>query len=98
MKKQVVAIVMLALMVSVGNAFGYKDVSPVDAFNMIDGEKRVGNEEVFILDVRTPQEWNWVGHPGQNKIGEGAVLEGHVLNIAYQIYHEGQISDRINLT
>ena len=82
MKRQIVAIVMLALMAFAGNAFAYGDVYPSEAAAMVaDG--------AFILDVRTPQEWNWVGHPGINKLGDGAYLEGYVLNVAYMVYHEG---------
>lgn len=83
MKKQVIAILLLALMAFAGNAFAFTDVTPSEADDM------VANDGAFILDVRTPQEWNWVGHPGQNKLGDGAYLEGHVLNVAYEVYHEG---------
>ena len=85
MKRQIVAIVMLTLMVFAGNAFAYNDVIPSEAADM------VTNEGAFILDVRTPQEWNWVGHPGENKLDEpeGTYLEGYVLNVAYMVYHEG---------
>ena len=83
MKRQIIAIVMLTLMVFAGNAFAYDDVTPSDAAYMVE------YEGAFILDVRTPQEWNWVGHPGQNKLGDGANLEGYVLNVAYEVYHEG---------
>ena len=83
MKRQIITIVMLALMAFAGNAFAYVDVEPSDAADM------VANGGAFILDVRTPQEWNWVGHPGENKFGEGAYLEGYVLNVAYKVYHEG---------
>ena len=70
-------------MACAGNAFAYGDVYPSDAADM------VTNGGAFILDVRTPQEWNWVGHPGENNLGEGAELEGYVLNVAYMVYHEG---------
>ena len=83
MKRQIITIVMLALMAFAGNAFAYDDVTPFDAADM------VVNYGAFILDVRTPQEWNWVGHPGENKFGEGAELQGYVLNVAYKVYHEG---------
>lgn len=42
----------------------------------------------YILDVRTPEEWRWVGHPGENKDGEGTVLEApseKVVNIAWKV-------------
>ena len=82
MKKQIVTIVMLALMAFAGNAFAYDHVDPSEAADMVE-------DGAFILDVRTPQEWNWVGHPGENKLGDGAELEGYVLNVAYKVYHEG---------
>ena len=40
----------------------------------------------YLLDVRTPEEWFWVGHPGKNKIGEGDYLEGKVINVAYKVF------------
>ena len=43
----------------------------------------------YILDVRTPCEWQWVGHPGKNKAGAGAALETperKVLNIPWQFW------------
>ena len=87
MKRQIITIVMLALMAFAGNVFAYDDVTPFKAAYMVE------NDGAFILDVRTPQEWNWVGHPGENKLdGEtinGAYLEGYVLNVAYKVYHEG---------
>ena len=83
MKRQFIAILTLILMAVAANAFAYEDVVPSVADSM------VKNEGAFILDVRTPQEWNWVGHPGQNNSGEGDYLEGYVLNVAYEVYHEG---------
>ena len=44
------------------------------------------NPSAYILDVRTPEEWFWVGHPGKNKLGEGEYLEGRVINVAYKIF------------
>ncbi|GAB6192768.1 rhodanese-like domain-containing protein [Desulfocastanea catecholica] len=84
MKKLLTTIVILAFMAPIGNAFGYEDVYPEDAADMVyyDG--------AYILDVRTPQEWNWVGHPGVNRNGEGEYLDyEHVLNVPYEVYHEG---------
>jgi len=50
------------------------------------------NSDVYLLDVRTPEEWCWVGHPGKNKLEEGDYLEGKVINVAYKIfvYREGK--------
>ncbi len=83
MRRPFFAIVMLALLVSAANTFAYEEVTPSESAEM------VLNEGAFILDVRTPSEWNWVGHPGENKLGEGAVLNGYVYNVAYKVYHKG---------
>lgn len=83
MKKQIITIVILALMAFAGNVFAYDNVTPSEAADM------VADDGAFIIDVRTPQEWNWVGHPGENKAEEGADLDGYVLNVSYMVYHEG---------
>lgn len=61
--------------------------SSVIAFEYIlpdEARVRIANEDnVYILDVRTIAEWKWVGHPGENKLGEGAELNGKVFNIPY---------------
>ena len=53
------------------------------------------NEDAYLLDVRTPCEWYYVGHPGpQDKNddgdvedeGEGGFLEGKVFNISYWLW------------
>ena len=82
---------MLALVIFAGNAIA-EDLQPFpnqmtseQAFNEV-----VPDGNVFILDVRTPEEWIWVGHPGENKSGDGAHLEGYVVNIPYMVYHEGK--------
>ena len=88
MKKIFSIIIMLTIIALVGNSFGddivYQgDVTPTQAYYM------VLDQGAFILDVRTPQEWNWVGHPGADAIGNGEYLKGHVLNVSYEVYHEG---------
>jgi rhodanese-related sulfurtransferase len=64
------------------------DISPQEAFEWASTEANV-----YVLDVRTGQEWKWVGHPGPNGLADskgrglsfnsGAGLEGKVVNIAY---------------
>lgn len=60
------------------------NVYPSDAYNLlVNGD---GTDTVYYLvDVRTPEEWKWVGHPGKNKAGYGAELEGKVVNVSYKI-------------
>jgi len=64
------------------------DISPNEAFVRASTEANV-----YILDVRTGQEWRWVGHPGPNGLADskgkglafksGVALDGKVVNIAY---------------
>ncbi|MEA3410591.1 MAG: hypothetical protein U9R74_03525 [Pseudomonadota bacterium] len=66
------------------------NISPEDAF-----ERASTEATVYILDVRTGQEWRWVGHPGPNGLSDskgkglayrsGAGLVGKVFNIAYKV-------------
>ena len=58
----------------------YTDIDPIEAY-----EWATTDPNVYILDVRTPAEWKWVGHPGENKLGEGAELNDKVVNIPYKI-------------
>jgi rhodanese-related sulfurtransferase len=83
MKRIIITAVVLGLSVLISNAFAYDDVAPDEAYDM------VVEDGAYILDVRTPQEWIWVGHPGVNKQGDGAELEGYILNVSYEVYHEG---------
>jgi rhodanese-related sulfurtransferase len=66
------------------------DISPQEAF-----ERASAEANVYILDVRSGQEWKWVGHPGPNgradsngkglSYNSGANLVGKVINIAYKV-------------
>jgi rhodanese-related sulfurtransferase len=66
------------------------DISAQEAF-----ERASKEANVYILDVRTGQEWRWVGHPGPNGLADsegeglafksGAGLDGKVANIAYRV-------------
>ena len=66
------------------------DISAQEAF-----ERTSMETNVYILDVRTGQEWRWVGHPGPNGLADskgiglsynsGAGLEEKVVNIAYKV-------------
>lgn len=80
MKK--VALLALASVLVTGfavSSFAYEDVTPEEAY-----AAATADPNTFILDVRTAEEWTWVGHPGKNKLGEGAALEGKVVNVPYQ--------------
>ena len=84
-------LVVYLLISSVAQAAFEGYISPKDAFNWASTD-----DNVYILDVRTGEEWMWVGHPGPNKLvgskngkahglnyNEGGYLEGKVVNIAY---------------
>jgi rhodanese-related sulfurtransferase len=58
----------------------YQNITPWDAAQMVENVR-----DTYILDVRTDSEWTWVGHPGENRQGEGAYLDGKVVNISYLI-------------
>jgi rhodanese-related sulfurtransferase len=64
----------------------FDDVTPAQAYEMAST-----NPNVYILDVRTDSEWTWVGHPGVNAVGDGAGLEGKVVNISYEIEVKGNL-------
>jgi len=96
MKKCFFAVVMLALSTMVGNVFAYQDVDPDKAYEMVASgmaasDMVAAQKGVYILDVRTPEECIWVGCPGVNKLGEGAELEGFVVNVAYKKYIKGML-------
>jgi len=69
----------------------YTDISPDDAYKMIDPLSSTYNPNTYILDVRTPAEWNWVGHPGKEicknegnpDIVRGAFLEEPVRKVIH---------------
>ena len=43
------------------------------------------NPDCYILDVRTAEEYRWVGHPGPDKKGVyGAELVGKVVNLPWE--------------
>lgn len=91
-----VCLVVYLLISSVAQAAFKGYISPKDAFNWASTY-----ENVYILDVRTGEEWFWVGHPGPNGLvgskngkahglnyNEGGYLEDKVVNIAYWLQAE----------
>jgi rhodanese-related sulfurtransferase len=56
---------------------------------MLDPESEDYVSTAYILDVRTPAEWYWVGHPGKDKCGNGAFFEEtvrKVINIPWNLW------------
>lgn len=64
----------------------FEHIIPVQAY-----ELATAYPDVYILDVRTPEEWKWVGHPGENRLGEGSGLDGKVVNIPYLVQHRDRM-------
>ncbi len=85
--KRMLKVAVLALALAAVSAAGvqaFENVTPDEAFS-----RATTDANAYILDVRTLAEWQWVGHPGKNKLGEGAALDGKVVNVSYQIENKG---------
>ena len=61
-------------------ASAFDNIGPQAAYDMLI------SENTYLLDVRTPSEWHWVGHPGQDKSGNGDFLDGKVINIPFKLW------------
>lgn len=85
MKRETLIIMTILMVTAPMAALAYEDVSPSDAYYMATTE-----DNTYILDVRSQAEWDWVGHPGANKLGDGVELEGKVINISYMIEYKGE--------
>lgn len=60
-------------------ASAWEEITATEAYNMLEA-----NSNAYILDVRTPGEWYWVGHPGKTTgTSSGEFLEGRVFNIPF---------------
>lgn len=67
----------------------YQDITPEQAYQMVENPTDFGypaGTVAYILDVRTPCEWYWVGHPGEDKCENGAFLEGKVIHIPWELW------------
>lgn len=87
--KKLMMIVSIAIFCALfaSSAFAYEDVTPEEAYNLA-----TTNPNAFIIDVRTDEEWTWVGHPGANKLDEGAALEGKVAGIEHKkVSRQGEL-------
>lgn len=82
--RKVITVIGAGMMLLSGAAAAYQDVTPTEAYNLA-----TSDPNVYILDVRTDSEWTWVGHPGADKLGTGAALEGKVVNVSYKIDYKG---------
>ena len=86
MKNKILWLGVLFFLIPTTSAFSFDAVTPEEA-----NELATTDANTFILDVRTIAEWKWVGHPGENELGEGAALQGKVINISSRIEKKGQM-------
>jgi rhodanese-related sulfurtransferase len=78
------ALLLIMFVLSSTTVFAFTDIEPEDANDML-----AYNPNTYILDVRTPAEWSWVGHPGKDKCGNGDFLEQptrRVINIPWVVW------------
>lgn len=68
-----------SLFLFASTAAAWENINSYDAL-----ECAITNPNCYILDVRTPEEYRWVGHPGADKTGYGAELEGKVVNLPWE--------------
>ncbi|NVN97809.1 MAG: rhodanese-like domain-containing protein [Geobacteraceae bacterium] len=83
MKKAIIFTV-LALVSAFSSANAFQNITPSVAYSMM------ASGQAIMLDVRTPEEWAWVGHPGANKLGAGSEIAAKVFNIAFEIEKPGK--------
>jgi rhodanese-related sulfurtransferase len=76
----------LSAVVSAIPSSAFEHIIPAQAYGLA-----VAYPDVYILDVRTPEEWKWVGHPGENRIGEGSELDGKVVNVPYLVQYRDRM-------
>lgn len=84
--KKFISVISVAICCAVfaTSTFAFENVTPSEAY-----ELATTDANVYIIDVRTIAEWQWVGHPGTNKVDEGSDLDGKVVNISYKIDKKG---------
>jgi len=67
------------LMGSIASVAAWEFVSAPGAYTMLQ------QSDTYLLDVRTPWEWYYAGHPGDDGTG-GTFLEGKVINIPFWLW------------
>ena len=90
MKRLFGFVLVLALMLSgIATVFAYQEIGPEEAYDMLDPGSSTYNHNAYILDIRTPEEWYYVGHPGKDKCDNGDFLEEptrKVINIPWELW------------
>lgn len=75
-----------SLMLVASAATAWENMSSYEAF-----ECAVYDPGCYILDVRTAEEYRWVGHPGADKAGYGSELEGKVVNLPWEYVRANEL-------
>ena len=79
---------------ALGTASAVEPIDATDAYNMLDPYNDRYEPNAYILDVRTPSEWYWVGHPGEAAdTNAGEFLEGKVVNIPFWFWEYDRKTD-----
>ncbi len=84
--KKALLVVSLFMVVALFAApsFAFEVISATEAH-----DDAIAFPDTFIIDVRAPEEWKWVAHPGSDKLGVGAGLDGKVINIPSMLMKKG---------
>lgn len=86
-KSLIIPLAILFVLSGISFSYAFEEKNAVQAY-----AEMLKDSTAYILDVRTPEEWNLVGHPGKNKLSEGAQLDGRVLNISYGEFKGGSFA------
>ncbi len=76
--------VLAAVFATAWSAHAFTNLTVAQAYD------KLAADQAIMIDVRTVDEYAWVGHPGKNKLGEGAEIEDAVVNIAWEIEKPGK--------
>lgn len=91
------ALLTVFILASIGTVSAFDNILPGDAYDMLNPANEGGvlnplypyDPNAYVLDVRTPAEWYWVGHPGMDKCDNGDFLEEpirKVINIPWHLW------------
>jgi len=85
MKKTALFALAIAFIISSAvSGQAYEEISPSQAYEMM-----ILNPNVYIIDVRTPSEWIWVGLPDKSQRDQEADLTTKIINVPYLVEYKG---------
>lgn len=77
------------------------NISAQTAYDFLNPENSAYNPDAWLLDVRAPEEWLNLGHPGKSSTGIGSFLEEpvrKVFNIPYTLIEKGKAVPNADFT